>query len=439
MSDWRDVPFSDLLVESRDGEWGEGREGVGLQPCNVVRGTDFARLRDPGVELPLRWIPGRLVDRKRLQPGDIIFEMAGGTATQSTGRSAFLGQSFFVERTNPVLCASFCRHLRLDKNQFEPRFVYYLLQALYRAGYMSVFNIQHTGVSRFQYTSFKKQTKLKIPIPLEQKKIAAILSAYDDLIENNRQRIAVLERMAEQLYREWFVRFRFPGHEHVRFEKGVPADWFHEPASKLFNYVRGKSYASEDLSDDPAQLPFITLKSFNRGGGYRAEGLKRFSGRCKTDQIVHKDDIVMAVTDMTQGREVVGRVARVPDFGERGAVISMDVIKLVPKALSPSFLYSYLRLSGFGDFIKEFANGTNVLHLKPDLVTAQRLLMPPEPLRGSFAELVEPIFEQIDLLSEAIGPLQTSRDLLLPRLISGKLRVDHLDIQFPPSMQGDAA
>lgn len=117
----------------------------------------------------------------------------------------------------------------------------------------------------------------------------------------------------------------------------------------------------------------------------------------------------------------------------------MDVIKLVPKTISGSFLYSYLRLSGFGEFIKEFANGTNVLHLKPDLVTQQRITMPPAELRDQFSAIIEPVFEQVDLLSKAIAPLEATRDLLLPRLISGKLRVDQLDIQFPPSMQTEHA
>ena len=87
---------------------------------------------------------------------------------------------------------------------------------------MAVYNLQHTGVARFQYTSFKKKTILNIPDKSTQRKIAATLSAYDDLIENNRCRIELLEQMAEELYREWFVRFRFPGHKEAGLEKGIP-------------------------------------------------------------------------------------------------------------------------------------------------------------------------------------------------------------------------
>ena len=75
---------------------------------------------------------------------------------------------------HPVLCASFSRHLRLDTKNYSPRFIFYLLQTLYKHGYMAVFNIQHTGVSRFQYTAFKKHTELRIPDLPTQQKIAAI-------------------------------------------------------------------------------------------------------------------------------------------------------------------------------------------------------------------------------------------------------------------------
>ncbi len=158
--EWDQVPFEDILADSKDGEWGVGEAAGSHTACCMIRGTDFVRLNDPANELPVRWIPDHLMNRKRLQPGDVIFEMAGGTATQTTGRSALVRRSFFKSHTeNPVLCASFCRHLRL-KAEYNSTFLYYLLQALYRAGYMGVFNIQHTGVSRFQSSKiFSAQTK----------------------------------------------------------------------------------------------------------------------------------------------------------------------------------------------------------------------------------------------------------------------------------------
>jgi len=281
-----------------------------------------------------------------------------------------------------------------------------------------------------------KKFEHSYPELLIQKKIAAILSAYDDLIENNKQQISLLENMAEEIYREWFVRFRFPGYKATEFEKGIPKNWDTNKANVFFDHVKGKSYKSDEIVDtDNESMPFITLKSFHRGGGYRDDGLKRYSGKYSDKQIVFEGDVVMAVTDMTQNREVVGRVARVPDIGIKGAVISLDVIKLVPKSISSTFLYSYMKYSGFGHFIKAFANGANVLHLKPDLVTQQVIIMPPDDLRQKFVDIANPIHKKIGILTKEIANLNKTKNMLLPRLISGKLSVENLDIKFPHSMQ----
>jgi type I restriction enzyme S subunit len=146
----------------------------------------------------------------------------------------------------------------------------------------------------------------------------------------------------------------------------------------------------------------------------------------------------MAVTDMTQDRAVVGEVARVPSLPGKKAVISLDVMRLVPKEMSTTFLYAYMRYSGFARHIKEFANGANVLHLKPDLVGQQRLLFPPDTLRQKYTKLADPIYDEAEDLANANLVLANTRDLLLPRLISGKLSVKDLDIQFPPSMQNES-
>jgi type I restriction enzyme, S subunit len=283
-----------------------------------------------------------------------------------------------------------------------------------------------------------KELKLLLPPRKEQDKIAAILSAYDDLITNNQRRIALLECMAEEIYREWFVRMRFSGWERETFAKGAPLSWTREPLGNCCDVIKGKSYAADELTDEEAAMAFVTLKSFNRGGGYRADGLKRYKGEFKANQVVHRGDIVMAVTDMTQDRVVVGQAARIPYLGERGAVISLDVVKLVPTRAQTLYLYCFLRYSGFANYIKEFANGANVLHLKPDLIGRQVVATPPRALQDRFAKIIEPVVLEAESLAESCERLASIRDALLPRLISGKLKVDHLDIRLPPSMRAEA-
>ncbi|MBI5611766.1 MAG: restriction endonuclease subunit S [Gammaproteobacteria bacterium] len=361
--------------------------------------------------------------RSKVDQWDVLFSMIG-----TVGEIALV-------RNDPDYAI---KNIGLFKNKTKVDgmwLYYYLTSSIGKAALETYL----TGTSQ-QFVSLGDLRKVPVIDPDETSKVnvSAVLAAYDDLIENNRRRIALLEKMAEEIYREWFVRMRFPGHEQAKFEKGVPEGWDCDVASKFFEHVKGKSYAGDELTENPDHMPFITLKSFNRGGGYRADGLKRYSGKYKEEQVVQRGDVVMAVTDMTQNREVVGRAARIPEIGEKGAVISLDVIKLTPKTVSASFLYSYMRLSGFGEFIKEFANGTNVLHLKPDLVTRQKIVIPPKELRERFVAIVDPIYDKIDSLNEAVDRLSASRDVLLPRLISGRLAVEKLDIRFPPGMLSEA-
>jgi type I restriction enzyme, S subunit len=370
-------------------------------------------------------------DKYHLLPGDVVIAMDRPWVT------AGLKWSYIKTHDPKSLLVQRVARLRA-KIGLKQSYLRVLISSNYFSYYVQPIV---TGVN-VPHISGKQIGDFKAPVPDEktQEKIAAILSAYDDLIENNKRRIDLLENMAEEIYREWFVRFRFPGYQTSEFEKGIPKGWDTGRANLFFDHVKGKSYKSDEISEiDEESMPFVTLKSFNRGGGYRSDGLKSYSGKYNDKQVVYEGDVVMAVTDMTQNRAVVGRVARIPDVGEKGAVISLDVIKLIPKTVSSTYLFSYMKYSGFGDFIKSFANGANVLHLKPDLVTQQVIVVPPEKLRQKFEELVEPMHEQVGFLSKEIANLEETRSNLLPRLISGKLSVEDLAIQFPPSMQEENA
>ena len=263
-----------------------------------------------------------------------------------------------------------------------------------------------------------------VPESSVQHRIADILSAYDDFIENNNRRMALLEESIHLLYREWFVYLRFPGHERVEGVDGVPKDWERCPVGSICEVVRGRSYRTAELKD-PAGRPFITLKNIDRGGGFRLPGLKSYTGKFKPGQVCEPGDILVAVTDMGQKREIVARAGRVPFLPSLdGAVFSMDLVKVVPtKSTESGFLYWMLRASSFPDEVKNHANGTNVLHLKPARITDYRLLMPPSGLRERFSREVEPIHEQLDLLWRANIKLREARDLLLPRLVDGRIPV----------------
>ena len=350
-----------------------------------------------------------------------------------TTRGNGIGDAAFVTTNDKGLINAQMLILRADNKDIYAKYLFYYITSNSLQNY--ILNFASGSAQRQIPIRDLKKIPIYLPKAQAQRKIAAILSAYDELIDNNQRRIALLEKMVEEIYREWFVRLRFPGHEKVRIVKGMPEEWCFDEASKFFNLAKGISYAAAELTDDTGHMPFINLKSFNRGGGYREDGLKYYSGQFKPEQVVYQNDVVMAVTDMTQDRAVIGRVARMPELGEKGAVISLDTVKLIPKNIHKTFLYAYMRYSGFANFIKEFANGANVLHLKPDLILQQKILIPPIPLQNKFAQIVEPLYAEADMLGKANIQLGKMRAMLLPRLISGKLSVEHLNIQFPSGME----
>ena len=425
MSNWNTTPFSKLLRDSKDGEWGEGEEAPGLQEAIVIRGTDFGSLDSPGAEFPKRWIKDHIASRKGLQPGDIVLETAGGTSSQSTGRSALLKKSFFLQNPDlPVLCASFSRYLRLDTGNYSPRFIYYLLQSLHRTGYMGVFNIQHTGVSRFQYTTFKNHTDLQIPELSVQRQIAAVLSAYDELIENSKRRIALLEKLAEEIYREWFVRLRFPGYEKVKFVKGVPQGWEVSPFSQLV-----KVNPPERI-DKSEEVPFVGMEDLSLNSMFFTPKETRRGGQGA--KFRNRDVLFPRITPSVEN-------------GKRGFVMSLDdgqvglgsteFIVLREKVIGPEHIYF---LSCSSDFRKHaelsMTGASGRQRVQEECFSFFLVKTPPEEIRRHFSEIVQLHFYQINLLSREIDHLTKTRDLLLPRLISGKLSVENLDIQFPPNM-----
>ena len=134
----------------------------------------------------------------------------------------------------------------------------------------------------------------------------------------------------------------------------------------------------------------------------------------------------MAVTDMTQERRIVARAARVPDIGEETFVFSMDLVKVVPREDVPTnYLYGMLRFSRFPDEVKQHASGVNVLHLRPDRIEEFEFTLPPEELRERYATMVSVAYEQCDMLQRKNDLLRRTRDLLLPRLISGEVDVSY--------------
>lgn len=299
-----------------------------------------------------------------------------------------------------------------------PKYLSYLLATPLYKGYMEGLA---AGAAQAKLGIYKvKKINVALPALNLQKKIVSLLDSFEDLIEVNRRRIAILEEMAMRTYREWFVFFRFPGHETTEFVNGLPKGWEYKQLEDIIKFDRGCSYTSEDIDVDEG-VKLINLKNIKSYGGYNYDGLKLFAGSYKPRHIVRKGDLVMGVTDMTQDRRTVGSVALIPDYNET-SIISTDLVKIKSK-LPNIFLYAMFRFGGYSKFISEFANGSNVLHLKPTAIRRQLLPIPTYSFIQQFDNIIAPIVDEMEVLTRQISQLQQMRNRLLPQLMSGQLEV----------------
>ena len=299
------------------------------------------------------------------------------------------------------------------------RFLYYWFLLAGKTGALEQY---FTGATIKHMPGEKLKSVLIDMPPIEvQRHIANILWVYDNLIENNQKQIKLLEEAAQRLYKEWFVDLRFPGHETTPIVDGVPEGWTYKPFSEVFDYVRGKSYTSKELSDTTGIL-MANLKNIRAFGGYNRNAEKRFTGQYKANQMLYAGDIVMGVTDMTQERRLVGHVALVPDLGEK-MTFSMDLIKIIPKLTDNLFLYSVMYYGGLSKQISPLANGVNVLHLKPEAMMGIEMLIPTKDILERYHQQFAPMVTRIEALQKQCDVAAEARDRLIPKLMSGETEI----------------
>lgn len=359
-----------------------------------------------------------------IEPDDILLNITGA----SVARCCILPKNLLPARVNQHVSI-----IRINKGLANPYFIQYLLVSPYYK--QKLLSIAQGGATREALTK-ESIENFEIIIPKSkntQDKIAKILSNYDDLIENNNKRIKILEEMAQKIYKEWFVDFKFPGHETATFKDSelgkIPSNWEIKEVSDISKLYKGKSYKSSELCNKGEGLPFLNLKCIEKDGGFKRDGLKYFNGKYNNNHIVYPEDIIMAVTDMTQERRLVARPARIPHNWYKKYVMSMDLVKLIPSDnMERSYLYSLLKYSNFSDEVKNHANGANVLHLNPKNIEQFELVVADKNTRDKFGEIVNQIYSEIDVLYLKNENLKQTRDILLPRLIAGEIDVEKMEV-----------
>lgn len=349
------------------------------------------------------------------KPGDIVFTQRGT-----------LGQVGIVPKNTPYsrfLISQSQMKMTVDSSKANSLYLYYYFRLPSTVSYIENHALQ-SGVPHINLGILRKFDVVCPPPPIQQK-IAAVLSTYDDLIENNNRRIALLEKMAEEIYREWFVRLRFPWHEKVKVVKGVPEGW---EQVTLAEVARINAHSLK-IENESAWIEYLDISavSTNQMEPPIKIRIKEAPGRARR-RVNHGDVIWSSVRP---GNRAYCLALNPPE----NLIVSTGFAVISPREKVPyTYIYRVVTTDSFVEQMVSVAKGAAYPATSFDDFGKAKILLPPANLLKKFHEICEPLHLAANIYNRQCDSLKLSRDMLLPRLISGKLSVENLDIQFPPGM-----
>ena len=379
----------------------------------VVRVTDFTLDSISDVDA-VYLAPDDRYDNFILKTNDILIQTVGSWANNP---NSIVGKVVRV----PNQCDSAYLNQNIVRiipnNDFNNTYLFYALKANQFSTYCVL-----RGQGAANQASITLDTifrfKFKVHNFAEQKRIADILTTYDNLIENNNKRIKLLEQMAENLYKEWFVRFRFPGYENVEFENGLPKGWEILRANQLFDITIGKTpdrKIFEYFSNIPeCNYLWISISDMRSASTFvfKTKEYLTFNAvnTCNV-KIIPKNTVLVSF------KLTVGQVAiTTSDMCTNEAIAHFTT----DNATMREYIYLYLKKFQYSDLGNTSSIGTAV---NSKIIKNMKIILPSSELLNRFHDYAYSIFEEIRLLNETNNNLTKQRDIILPRLMSGRLEV----------------
>lgn len=335
-------------------------------------------------------------------------------------REAPLGNVAIIKKGQTVCLGQRTVLVRPDKSKVDPAYICYFLLGDYAQGQFHGASIGAT-VPHLNMKDIRGLPIPQLPSLADQRRIASILSAYDDLIENNTRRIAILEEMARRIYEEWFVRFRFLGHEQVRMVESelglVPEKWEVSTLDAISSYInRGLT----PKYDDSAPGIVINQKCI-RDQRLSLEPARRQSKPVSPEKLVRRGDVLINST----GVGTLGRVAQVlTDIPNCTVDTHVSIVRPRPENDLHWFGMALLNLQSY--FEQQGIGATGQTELGRGRIADTQIVKPPTELQEQFGTTVGPMRELALKLGTKNANLRTTRDLLLTKLISGELDLSHL-------------
>jgi type I restriction enzyme S subunit len=420
MSAWRECKLGDLLqVKHGFAFLGEHFTSAGthvvLTPGNFLEEGGFKEKVDKA-----KWYNGPIPEDYVLDKGDLIVAMT----EQAEG---LLGSSALIPRSGVYLHNQRLGLVQIrDRKLADQHFIYYLFNSKpvrqQIRGSASGTKIRHTAPSRIA------DVKVTVPPLLVQQRIAGILSAYDELIENSQRRIKILESMARALYREWFVHFRFPGHEnqtHVASPLGeIPQGWEVKALGAQLTSLESGKRPKGGIRDVEDGVPSIGAENINGIGRHDFAGEKFIPREFFQEMrkgIVRDRDVAIYKDGAYIGKSSYFR----DGFPHAECCVNEHVFLLRADGvrLKQNALYLWLQEPDTVQTIRSKNASAAQPGINQQTVGGLEVVLPDEKTAAYFDQLVDPLLAEIINLAKKVQNLRRTRDLLLPRLLSGQIEV----------------
>ena len=343
--------------------------------------------------------------RHKIEVGDILYSRRG-----DVGRCAHV-----TKKEEGWLCGTGCLRVTIDSEKADSRFVFFQLQHPDTVGWVEKHAVGATMLNL--NTTILSSVPIRLPALEIQKRIADILSAYDDLIENNQKQIKLLEEAARRLYKEWFVNLRFPGHENTKIVDGVPEGWRVASIADICDTVGGGTPSTKIQSYyEKGDILWVTPTDITRNFSLALldtekkitpEGLKNSSA-----------NMLPAETILMTSRASVGF------FGmcKYEVCTNQGFISCIPKRENLQ-MYLLFNLKSRVEEIRQKAGGSTYLEISKTVFRELKIILPKDEVLAEYQKNVHDIFDEIYCRTEMIKSLVDMRNRLLPKLMSGEVEV----------------
>lgn len=372
--------FSNGINFDKDAYFGNG--------IRLITVSDFGNNFSPAYESLIEVSNEVVKEKDLISKNDILF-------VRSNGNKELVGRCMLIDNVDkPTTYSGFCIKCHFDNEEVtNPKyFTYYFKNQYFRKCISNASD--GTNIQNLNQEILSKHKVQLPPLPTQQK-IASILSAYDNLIQNYKKQIDALQTAASELYKEWFVRFRFPGYQTTQFENGIPVGWKVALASEVGEFVRGKNITADEMVE--GTIPVISA-------GIEPSGYHNKSN-------------------------VEGVSLTISNSGANAGYLMINYSSIwaadCSYCNSAKYIYFYYEmLNNLRVVLFNLQKGAAQPHVYAKDINKMKVLLPPEDLVQKANDRISLMHKKIYSLQQQITNLTQQRDLLLPRLMSGKLEVN---------------